>query len=687
MRRCSLKATRSAALAGSFVALSACGRQSEPASYVLVSVDTNASVPALLNQVRIDVFSADGTVWQQSRSASIQSPRASVLDGGTRGLGAEELPLSFALIPGGGQQALIRIRGFREGKVRDYLGERFAAPPSNSRPQPGGNRCERAGTLKLGGSLILAVGAERTPGARMPGCRERTAAGDLAAAEIDVPADGRYHFEIDEASPGDRWDSRYGDPILFLVQSCESASPVLACSDDGARGDVPNVLPSMDVELKAGRYTLLVGNKAPEKLEARLVWTRPDLKGSAAASADAGVASEQASVDDAGPTAQSGPRLLVDDLDVTPSQEPDPALAVDRLSLIAVESGVSRSVRIALDGNCFGVMADLQGKRSCRGAPGLLEPITPEVTHGIEEASASSVANSWPGATSTRCDPTADDAERVCVPGGVFILGDSTIVASGADSAVPERIVIVDSFYIDRHEFTVGRYRRLLKDGAPAASQPFNNFERLDFSVGGLAGNYCTYNTDLDGEALFADRETMPLSCVSWIAAQQLCAAAGGRLPTSLEWEYAASAAGKSGEETLYPWGNTPAECDQAVLARWAEESRGHNGCFSEERFGPAPVDDVATASLDRTPLGILGLAGNVSEWTLDSHRAYTDHCWQEPSMRNASCQDASAPLVTVKGGSWRQAEAFSRAPVRFGAPRTAIDDGIGFRCVYTNSQ
>ena len=45
-----------------------------------------------------------------------------------------------------------------------------------------------------------------------------------------------------------------------------------------------------------------------------------------------------------------------------------------------------------------------------------------------------------------------------------------------------------------------------------------------------------------------------PVNAVTWGEAESFCRWMGGRLPTAVEWEYAA----KGGEARIFPWGNQP---------------------------------------------------------------------------------------------------------------------------------
>ena len=87
----------------------------------------------------------------------------------------------------------------------------------------------------------------------------------------------------------------------------------------------------------------------------------------------------------------------------------------------------------------------------------------------------------------------------------------------------------------------------------------------------------------------------LPVVNVDWWSAYAFASWAGGRLPTALEWERAASGQGTR----IYPWGN------DFTAAKPITGERALRGA--------QPADED---SGDKTPEGVLDLGGNVSEWT-----------------------------------------------------------------------
>ena len=87
---------------------------------VLVEVDTDVAVPALVSRLRVDIFEGDS--WVSSRAFALHAPR--------------DWPASFVLFHPGEETrtTLVRLRAYADGTERDYLGERYVAPPSPTDP-------------------------------------------------------------------------------------------------------------------------------------------------------------------------------------------------------------------------------------------------------------------------------------------------------------------------------------------------------------------------------------------------------------------------------------------------------------------------------------------------------------------------------------------------------------------------
>jgi len=155
------------------------------------------------------------------------------------------------------------------------------------------------------------------------------------------------------------------------------------------------------------------------------------------------------------------------------------------------------------------------------------------------------------------------------------------------------------------------------------------------------------------------------VNCVSFFEAEAFCIWDGGRLPTDLEWEYAAAG---GDENRIYPWGSTEPTHMDAMY-----------GCSNQLDF-PCIIPTVGSYSQGRGRFGQLDLAGSVAEWTLDA----LGLARPIPCNDCASVQQIhdSNPRI-VRGGSWES------EPEKLKAASSEIMEApfhlfmFGIRCAY----
>jgi serine/threonine protein kinase/formylglycine-generating enzyme required for sulfatase activity len=192
--------------------------------------------------------------------------------------------------------------------------------------------------------------------------------------------------------------------------------------------------------------------------------------------------------------------------------------------------------------------------------------------------------------------------------------------AMGRDNApdpeeTPAHVVNVKPFYLDKTPVTVGQYAAFTKATVPAGS------------------------------------EDLPATNVSWQEAQDYCASKGGRLPTEAEWEYAA----RGVDGRLYPWGNSFA----ASLTNSAEGGLGR----------PQPANSHADGA---SQFGVLGMSGNVWQWTADDYRPYPG---RQPAFK------IPADAKVIRGGSYKSDKDHVTTTTRNLDHASARSPVIGFRC------
>lgn len=205
-----------------------------------------------------------------------------------------------------------------------------------------------------------------------------------------------------------------------------------------------------------------------------------------------------------------------------------------------------------------------------------------------------------------------DDYEMARVPAGCFLMGSDTGEAD--ERPVHEQCIAVP-FWIDRYEVTNAQYG----------------------SSGTFAG------------------DNRPRDSVTWYEARAFCAARGARLPTEVEWEYAARGA----KNRVYPWGN---HFDAEYLIFDA------NSGYQSAEVGSKPNGASWVGAQD--------LSGNLWEWTSSVYRFYP----YSPDDGRES-PDELLPRA-VRGGSWVSDLAMVRAANRAAVDPSRRDPNVGFRCV-----
>jgi formylglycine-generating enzyme required for sulfatase activity len=621
---------------------------------VLVEVDSEPSV-AFVSRLRVDLFAPDGT-WYQSRD--IAAPNQS------------DWPLSFSLYTDdrSGKSVRLRLRGYPEGGVRDFRGERFSPPPPFTDPPSAHSLdelCANAPILPPETALKLRRAADPITEV-LPGCAPPTAAGSVAV-RVEIPETALYHFEVIAADPTGAVGDRAGDTTLFLRRACADSSTEMACSDDISANDF---LSRLEITLDPGEYFLMTGGRVHNPADLTLKWSRADRW------------------DPSLPMVSPSPQPPTDPRDLlqggsTPDTEPQPNLAVDLLSDVRVDYGKRRTARIVLRGECLGTQADLRAASTCVDTAATRVPVAQaSVVDGIHHSqhSAAWAAEKPPGCSVTPRaahftsdgDPLFD--EEICVPGGAFLLGNRTIIGLGNRNGAPEQPAVVAPFLLDKYELTVGRYRQALRDGFTTSDPPTANDGPLNLKASNIEDpGLCTFSSTP------LDREHYPLNCVSWYTARALCQFLGGDLPTHVGWELAA--VGRPDGDVTYPWGDDPPDCCGAAWGRGLFSTTCQDTAQACNGTGPVAVDALPYAKNDVSWLGVVGLGGNLTEAALDAFEPYTSPCWWQHPLRDVGCPEAEAPERSLRGGNWAVDFTFTRAATLGGDDPGIGSTGLGFRC------
>jgi formylglycine-generating enzyme required for sulfatase activity len=256
----------------------------------------------------------------------------------------------------------------------------------------------------------------------------------------------------------------------------------------------------------------------------------------------------------------------------------------------------------------------------------------------------------------------AADAQMVTIPAGQFVAGstpeerasayDDFKATAGKDTARDEKwfeseddrhIEHLLAYRIDLMPVTQSEYAELVAAGG--ARPP--TIDEAGWKAQGLAQDFATV------VSRFVWKDNLPppgkvdhpVVLVTYDEAAAYCAWRGKqrgeprRLPTAAEFEKAA----RGDEGLAYPWGNSyePDKLNSAVK-------------------GPGDTVPVGELTIGASPYGVLGMAGNVFEWT------------STPFSGNKR---------TVKGSAFEDYGGVGRGAGRHGRPPNLRTPIIGFRC------
>lgn len=219
------------------------------------------------------------------------------------------------------------------------------------------------------------------------------------------------------------------------------------------------------------------------------------------------------------------------------------------------------------------------------------------------------------------------------VPAGPFVLGCSSGDADCFADERPARPAALErAIEVLETEVTVGQYRRHAVQGSVLPPPP----------------------------PPFAQTDDHPVVNVTWSEAASFCERIGGRLPTELEWEYAARGGRPS---SRFPNG------DVLDLTQANFDGEGGRDLWA----ATAPV-----ASFPPNGYGLFDIAGNVWEWC---------DAWYEGGADRGKPEGggAAAPgvrLRVVRGGAWDGSPRSLRVSNRGRLAPALRLPTVGFRCV-----
>ncbi len=145
------------------------------------------------------------------------------------------------------------------------------------------------------------------------------------------------------------------------------------------------------------------------------------------------------------------------------------------------------------------------------------------------------------------------------------------------------------------------------------------------------------------------------------------------RLPTEVQWEYAA----RAGTSTARHWGDDMS-CDKAMYGNGLWDS-SCTDYVSKKNLKPNSTAPVGSYPANK--FGLHDMLGNVWEWCADWYGEY------EPNTKENPVGPSSGSDRVIRGGSWYYSPLIVRAANRAGFTPDYRDSDLGFRLLLPGQQ
>ncbi len=246
--------------------------------------------------------------------------------------------------------------------------------------------------------------------------------------------------------------------------------------------------------------------------------------------------------------------------------------------------------------------------------------------------------------------------EMIPVPGGDVTVGSPDSEAGRSDDEGPQFSVKLEPFWIAKTELTWGEYNTFMRTYDVFKRLSSKGIRQVTDEVKADAITVPTPLYDPGKTYEYGDDKSQPAVTMTQYSAKQYTKWLSGltevqyRLPTEVEWEYAA----RAGSKTAYSFGDDPEQLEKYAV-------------FGLEN-GAAKVGSKAPNAF-----GLHDMHGNVWEWTIDQFESKGFEKFGGKSLVqfDGTNWPKEADSRCVRGGGWQDTADRVRSAARMGS----VDD------------
>ncbi len=250
----------------------------------------------------------------------------------------------------------------------------------------------------------------------------------------------------------------------------------------------------------------------------------------------------------------------------------------------------------------------------------------------------------------------------VLVKGGLFRPG----CANGEEDEKKSKKIYISNFYISKYEINNLEFCRFLNDSLACPPEKIPVYININGKSRDIRCRIYLEKGIYKSEKAY---ENFPVIFVSWYGASAYCKYAGGRLPSEIEWEYAA----KGGKRACKFYNIKNNKSTKCFLYS------GDNIADSVAWFASNSQHKIHECGSKKSNfLDIFDMSGNVSEWCADR---YNFNFYSTMKRINPSEQNIGKFRVH-RGGAWINSKKILRITNRRATNPTDKNSTIGFRIV-----